>query len=1036
MRFLTFSVRNMCQWRLVIIMMLFAGTLHAQVVITGSVVDAADQSPLPGVNIVEAGTNNGTASDENGNFTLTVSSLQSTLQFSMIGYTSQAIDLNGRTTVHVSLAMSSQNLDEIVVIGYGVQEKVNLTGSVQTLRLDSVVNTPVTNSAQLMYGRFSGVQLTQGGGLPGSDGSSVNIRGLGTFGNAAPLVVIDGMQFDGLGEFNRLAPADIESITVLKDASAGAIYGARGANGVIVVNTKQGRSSQFRVEYNNYFGFQRPTIMPSYLNAVQYAELMNEKFENEADGKAFNPRYTEEQMQQIRDGSNPDQFANTDWAKETLRDAPMQNHYLALSGGSANTTYRFSLGYMGQGAVVTGKFHLDRYNFRANVQSRLKSWLTINNNLNGVLNKFVGPSGGAGVVSNMIYSFRRNAPTIPAYYSHGGYGYVDGAWQNVNPSLGTEFQPLQLGDLGDHTSHDYSINDRLSIKATVGDFSFETAGTINLNFEDVSNFRPTVEKRDYDNNLMSFNDQNALSNTFRKHYRLMNENLVRYQSSFDAHRVEAMVGHSVIYDRWDNFQGSLENFPSDNLQEFNAGGVSNPAVSGGGSEEAMQSFFGRVNYSYQGKYLFEANIRRDGSSKFGPGNRYGTFPSFSAGWRLSEEPFMENLTASNALTNLKLRGSWGRTGNNGIGNYIYDQTYNAGLDYVLGNDVIVSGVALTSLANPTILWETSEQFNIGLDASFLNGRLSLETDYFNRKSFDILYTNFPIPGSLGVSSLAAQNAAEMVNKGIELNLNFNNQTGAFGYRLGLNVTRFADNEVTSLGSGVQTIDGNTIIKEGVPYQAYYGYIMEGIFQTETEVAEAPLQFGSPRTAPGDIRYADLSGPDGVPDGVIDAFDRTVIGNPYPRWLYGLNASLNYKGIDLNILMQGIGEVDRIFIGNGQTPLNDERSNGLAYWINRWTPENPSETLPRMGGANNQILSTFYIGDASYLRLKNIELGYTLPKDLLTKMRVNGIRVFVSGQNLLTFTKMDNFDPERAAGNANARNAPIYKAITAGLNVSF
>ncbi|HEY9559381.1 MAG TPA: SusC/RagA family TonB-linked outer membrane protein, partial [Anseongella sp.] len=792
-------MQRLRSFRLLLPLLLLAGPLHAQTVIQGTVRDATDNSPLPGVNISEVSTSNGASSDQDGNFSLTVNSLQSTVRFSFLGYRSQDIPLNGRTHLTVALQISNEELDKIVVIGYGTQKKVNLTGSVQTLRLDSVVNTPVTNSAQLMYGRFSGVQLTQGGGLPGSDGSSINIRGLGTFGNSAPLVVIDGMQFDGLGEFNRLAPADIESITVLKDASAGAIYGARGANGVIVVTTKQGEASNFRVEYNNYFGFQRPTIMPTYLNAIQYAELMNEKFENQADGKAFNPRYTEEQMQQIRDGSNPDQFTNTDWAEETLRDAPMQNHYLALSGGSANTTYRFSLGYMDQGSVVIGKFHLDRYNFRANVQSRLKNWLTINNNLNGALKKFTGPSGGPNVVNNMIYSFRRNAPTIPAYYSHGGYGFVDGAWQNINPSLGTEFQPMQLGELGDFTSHDYSINDRLSIKATFGNFSFETAGTLNLDFYDETNFRPTVEKRDYDNNIMSFNDQNSLSNSFNKHYRLMSENLLRYQTEFTDHRLQLMAGHSVIYDRSDNFRGSLESFPSDNLQEFNAGGVANPAVSGGASEQAMQSFFGRVNYSYLGRYLFEANIRRDGSSKFGPGNRYGTFPSFSAGWRVSEEPFLENLFASNIFSSLKLRGSWGRTGNNGIGNYIYDQTYNAGLDYILGNDIIVSGVALTSLANPTILWETSEQYDIGLDAAFFNNRLTLETDFFNRRSFNILYTNFPIPGSLGVNSLAAQNAAEMVNQGVELNLNFTNRSGELGYALGLNVTNFAKNEVTSLG---------------------------------------------------------------------------------------------------------------------------------------------------------------------------------------------------------------------------------------------
>ncbi|MFB2120663.1 SusC/RagA family TonB-linked outer membrane protein [Parapedobacter sp. 2B3] len=1035
MRIFIFSITKLCNLFLLLQLLLFTSAAYSQVTVRGRVIDASDNSPLAGVSVTEIGTGNAMLTDDQGTFTLAVKGGQSTLRFSFVGYQSKDVAIDGPANLTVSLAASKTELDEIVVVGYGTQKKVNLTGAVQTLQLDSVVNTPVSNSAQLMYGRFSGVQLTQGNGLPGTDGSTINIRGLGTFGNSVPLVVIDGMQFTGLAEFNRLAPADIETITVLKDASAGAIYGARGANGVIVITTKQGQASKFKVEYNNYVGFQRPTIMPTFLNAIAYAELMNEKYENEADGRPFNPRYTEGQLQQIRDGSNPDQFANTDWAAEIMQDAPIQNHYLSLSGGNENTLYRISLGYLDQGAIVIGKFRSKRYNFRANVQSDLKDWLSISNNLNGTLNKFVGPSGGSGVVNNMIYSFRRNPPTIPAYYSHGGYGFVDGAWRNVNPSLGTEFQPMQIGELGDFVSHDYNINDRLSMKATFKGFSFESAATLNLNFFDDSSFRPTTERRDYDGNLISANDLNSLSNSFNKHYRVMSENLLRYQAALSDHRLQILAGHSVIYDRNDNFNGSLQSFPSDNLHEFNAGGVANPTVAGGASEQSMQSFFGRVNYDYLERYLFEANIRRDGSSKFGPGNRYGTFPSFSAGWRISEEPFIKNMSSS-VLSDLKLRGSWGRTGNNGIDNYIYDQTYNAGLDYVLGDGVVVGGVALTSLANPTILWETTEQYNIGLDLALLNNRLTLEADYFNRRSYDILYTNFPIPGTLGVNSLAAQNAAEMVNKGVELNLNYTERNGEFNYAVGLNMTRFAKNNVTSLGSGVQTIDGNTITRAGDPFQAYYGYVMEGIFQTAEEVAAAPIQFGSPRTAAGDIRYADLSGPAGEPDGIIDAFDRTVIGNPYPLWLFGLNANFNYKGIDLGILLQGIADVDRILIGNGQQPLNDERSNSLSHWTSRWTPENPSTSLPRMGGANNHVLSTFYVEDASYLRLKNIELGYTLPRTLLQKIQVSGIRLFISGQNMLTFTKMKNFDPERAAGNTNARSVPLYQVITGGLNVSF
>lgn len=1011
--------------------------VQSQTHIRGIVRDATDQSPLGGVSVTETGAGNAVQTDQNGNFTISVTNARVILLFSFIGYESKEVATNRSGSLTVALQPTAQELDQVVIVGYGTQKKANLTGAVQTLWLDSVVNTPVSNSAQLMYGRFSGVQLTQGNGLPGTDGSSINIRGLGTFGNSVPLVVIDGMQFDGLVEFNRLAPADIESITVLKDASAGAIYGARGANGVIVVTTKQGQASKFRVEYNNYTGVQRPTEMPKYLNAIDYAELMNEKYRNEADGKAFNPRYTEEQLQLIRDGSDPDRFADTDWAAEVLQDAPMQSHYLSLSGGNASTVYRISLGYLDQGAVVKGKFHLQRYNFRANVQSDVKDWLSVSNNFNGSFSKFQGPSGGADVISNMMYSFRRNAPTIPAYYKHGGYGFHDGAYRNVNPSMGTEFQPLELGELGDFISEDYNINDRLSVKAAFKGFTFESSVTLNLDFYDDSSFKPSVIHRDYDGNITSAVDRNSLSNSFSKHYRIMNENLLRYEMRLqEVHELQFLAGHSVIYDRNDGFRGSLQNFPSDHLHEFDGGGVASPTVSGGANEQSIQSFFARMNYAFQGKYLFEANVRRDGSSKFGPGNRYGTFPSFSAGWRISEEPFLKNTQSPRGLTNLKLRASWGRTGNNGIGNYIYDQTYNAGLDYVLGDGTIVGGVALTSLANPTIRWETTEQYNIGLDAAFFSNRLSFEADYFNRKSFDILYTNFPIPGTLGVSSLAAQNAAEMVNKGLELNLNYSDKRGNVGYAIGGNVTRFAKNKVTDLGSGVQTIDGYFLTREGESYQAYYGYQVTGIFQTAEEVANAPVQFGSPRTAPGDFRYADLGGPDGTPDGIIDAFDRTVIGNPYPLWLYGLNASADYKGVDLSLLFQGVSDVDRIMISNGQQPFSDERSNALGYWINRWTPENPDAALPRIGGANNTMLSTFYIENASYLRLKNVEVGYTLPRTLLQRIRLNGIRVFVSGQNLITFTKMNNFDPERAVSNSAARNAPLYKVITGGLNLSF
>ncbi|MDE3253424.1 MAG: SusC/RagA family TonB-linked outer membrane protein, partial [Bacteroidota bacterium] len=494
-----------------------------------------------------------------------------------------------------------------------------------------------------------------------------------------------------------------------------------------------------------------------------------------------------------------------------------------------------------------------------------------------------------------------------------------------------------------------------------------------------------------------------------------------------------LLGHSLIYNKSDAFAGNLSGFPSNSVQVFDGGGVINPNVSGGAYEVSLQSFFSRINYAYKGKYLLEFNMRRDGSSRFGAANKYGNFPSASAGWRVSQEKFMNRI---NWLSDLKLRASWGITGNDNIGNYIFEQTYNTNLDYYLGN-AVVGAVALTSLANPTITWESIKQFDIGMDASLFNNHVSVTADYFKRNSYDVLYTNFPIPSSIGVTNLAAQNAASMENSGIELNVNYRGKVADLNYNIGASVSKFADNKVTGLGDkGIETINNETIIRIGQPFAAYYGYKVIGIFQNQTDITNAPKQFGSNKTAPGDFQYADLSGPGGKPDGVIDAFDRTVIGNPYPKWTYNFNASLNYKAFDFNVVFQGVQRIDRLLNDNGQLPMEGDRNNALAYWVNRWTVDKPSQSLPRLGGVNNSIVSDFYIQDASYLRMKNIELGYTLPRNLVKKFGMQSLRLYVGGQNLLTFTKMKNFDPERQRGSGTDQLAPLYKVYTFGLNVKF
>ncbi|GAA4279622.1 SusC/RagA family TonB-linked outer membrane protein [Gaetbulibacter aestuarii] len=1005
-----------------------------QKTISGTVTDATG-FPLAGANVIEKGTTNGAQTDFDGNFSLTVPD-NAVLVVSYIGYLTKEISVGNQTTLNIVLQEDLSQLDEVVVVGYGTQKKVNLTGSVQTVQFKEEVNQPVTNAGQLLYGRFSGVQLTQTSGNPGADGSSITIRGIGTFGNTTPLVVIDNIQYEDLSAFNSLAPSDIESVTVLKDASASAIYGARGANGVILVTTRKGTKDKFEIAFNSYYGVQDATVKPQFLNAYDYATLMNEKFRNE-DGPGFQPRYTPEQIEAIRTGSLPDQFGDTNWADEVLRMASIQNHNFAFSGGNEKTTYRLSMGYLGQDAIIRSKFKSERYNLSFNIISKMKDWFKMSSVSNAFWKRNEGPTGGQGAFdgdNGIIYSLQRTAPTIPAYYSNGEYGIVDGAYENSNFSFPTQ-NPLRRGYLGNYVQDIINISQRLGFTFQLTDnLSFETSGSANVVFNTSSDFSPTATIRDWAGNIVRQDLLNTLRNSSNLNYRLLNENILRYNKTFNKdHNFGALVGHSINYYRNDGFNGQLSGFPTDNLEEFNAGGLLNPAVNGGAFEEVTQSFFGRINYNYQEKYLAEFNLRRDQSSKFGPSYFSGNFPSASLGWNISKESFMSNV---DFINNLKLRGSWGISGNDrAVNNYVAYQSYSPDQDYVLGDNTDVVGVAITTLANPFIRWEKTEQYDIGLDLSLLKNKIELTADYFNRNSTDILYNRFPVPSTLGVSNLPARNAASMINRGLEVAASYRGNLGEAKFSIGGNITKFFKNEVTGLGDGgEETITNTQIIRIGSPFRSYYGLQAIGIFQSLAEIANSPEQFGNLNTAPGDIKYADISGPDGVPDGVITDDDRTVIGNPNPDLLVNFNGSLEYKGWDLNFLFQGVSGVDRLLMGNGNLPLADDRSNALVYWIDRWTPENPSVNLPRVGGQNNTRVSSFYVQDASYLRLKSLELGYSLPSDVLKKIGMTKLRVYVGAQNLFTFTGLQYFDPEGANGSQSNRNAPLYKTITLGLNL--
>lgn len=999
--------------------------------VTGTVTDTNGETLL-GATVQIKGTTKGTQTDIEGRYSIRVSP-GDVLVFSYLGYETLEIAVTDQQVINPVLNVDETILDEVVVVGYGTQKKVNLTGSVQTVSFDEVVNQPVSNSAQLLYGRFSGVQLTQTSGNPGADGSSIVIRGVGTFGSRTPLVVIDNIQYDDLAAFNNLSPADIASVTVLKDASSLAIYGARGANGVILVTTKKGRVGELTVEYSGYYGTQNPTVVPEFLGSLDYATLMNEKFRNE-DGPQFDPRYTADQIEAIANNTLPDQFANTNWANEVLTSAPIAKHNISFRGGNQRTTYRVSAGFLQQDAIVRSKFKSERYNFGFNINSEVKDWLTISSVTNAFWRRNEGPAGGQNAFdgdNGIIYSFQRTAPTIPLFYSNGEYGVVDGAYTNNNPSLLTQ-NPLRRGFLGDYEQDNINLSTRTGVTVEIlKGLSFETSGSANIITNNVSDFTPTQLQNDWEGRLVIKSDLNNLSNSSAFNYTLINENILRYETEINSdNNISTLFGHSVSYNRNDGFGATATGFASDQFREFNAGATEDFA-NGGASEDTYQSFFTRINYNFKEKYLAEFNYRIDGSSRFGEQNRYGYFPSASFGWRISEEEFLSDLENIN---NLKVRVSWGVTGNDRIDRYGFQTLLSFNQDYYLGNAPIL-GASITRLGNPNIRWEETEQIDIGLDLTMFNNQLDVVADYFKRDSKDILYANFPIPNTLGVTSLVAENAASMINEGIELGINYRGMFNKVNYSFGTNLTKFLTrSEVTGLGDGgEETITGTSIIRIGEPFRAYYGYQAVGIFQDFTDIANAPVHFNG-NSGPGDIRYADLSGPEGVPDGFIDNFDRTVIGNPNPNWLINFNASVEFAGFDVNVLFQGVSGVDRLLMGNGNLPVPDNRSNVLEYWIDRWTPENPSNNLPRVGGQNNELVSSFYIQDASYLRLKNLEVGYTLSKDLTRKLNIDQLRVFFGAQNIFTLTGLEYFDPEGATGNQSNRQAPLYKTVTLGINL--
>jgi TonB-linked SusC/RagA family outer membrane protein len=994
-------------------------SLVAQMTVSGTVTDN-ESIPLIGVNILIKGQTTGTVSDIDGNYTLTAND-GDVIVFSYTGYSSQEITIGNLTTIDIVMEEDAAFLDEVVVVGYSTQKKSNLTGAVASVNAEELEARPITNATQSLQGQVSGVWVNQASGEPGQDAATINIRGIGTLNNSDPLILVDGIE----APFGNIDPNDIESVTVLKDAASASIYGSRAANGVVLVTTKRGKVNQKPTfSYSGYAGSTDVTSTPGYIWNSQ--EFMN--LRNEADANSGRPAlYPADVVSQYSSGPN------TNWFDEILKKGSIQQHNLSISGGSENTNYHISLGYLDQEGIVRNAGGSQRYNARLNLDTRVNDQFKIGASFS--VSRQESDLDNVDQDGGVLARATRLGPNFPAYDDQGRLADRDRTLNSIElstPNILAEVQALNrvLKDnrfLGSFYA-EYEVIKDLKIRGTfAANNSSNDDQYFNRRFE-------TFDWRTGDLGLVWLENR-GLVNYYDETLNITSWLQATYEKSFDKHNFKFLAGANQESSNTRFFQAARTELPSNSLVALSTGNPETSTNNGGASEWALRSFFGRVNYDFDNKYLFEANIRRDGSSRFGSNNRWGVFPSFSAGWVLSEEDFFNK---EGFIDFFKIRASWGQLGNQNIGNYPFASSISFSPAYTFGG-AIVGAAAQTSLGNPNIKWETTTQTDIGLNVSMLNGRWEVEADYFVRNASDILFDQSN-PGVTGVRTPTTVNIAEVQNKGWELRSDYRhvfNKNSAL--TIGFNVTK-VNSEVISIdpqltGDADRVFQGDFIIQRGSPINALYGLRSIGIFQNQAEIDGAPdqSQFATPQ--PGDLRYEDFNG-----DGVITTEDRQVLGQDNPTLLYGINLGYEIGGFDIRALFQGIGDAQIFERGRIFAPF--QNSGGVStIWEDRWTPDNTDATLPRItigqGGVNHNVAHSAFISDRSYFRLKNLQIGYSLPADMFDKNFIQSARVFLNGTNLLTFTDYVGFDPERPPRNNNAfASYPQLKILTAGVNIKF
>lgn len=992
-------------------------SVQQKTTLKGTIVDAT--GPVIGATVaIKEHPGRGTVTDINGDFTIEVSKGE-TLRITFLGYVTQDIKYNGEATMDIMLKEDAHALDELVVVGYGIQKKANLTGSVATINSTALESRSASSVSAALAGQMPGVTAIQTSGAPGAQTGSITIRGKNSINAAPPLVIIDGVP-SSVGGMNSIDPMDIESMSVLKDAASSAIYGVQAANGVIVITTKKGGLNQkARINYSGSVAWTKPVTRLKFLGSEDYARLYNEATLNENPNAIL--MYTEKDFELFRNGSSPFTHPDTDWYNEVFRSHATETyHNLSINGGTNNTTYNGAIGYTNQGSLVDQDENYERFNVRLAIDSKINSWLTAGLNISG----FKGTEKrGWDTYAGLIGMANRIPPTYLIKNEDGTYNFNG------------QGNPMALrGNSGQR--HTVTQEENALAYLTVNvlpELSVKGLFSARHNHSQISNFK----KRVIYGNSKSTGDTGEREGEAREndHNWYTGQLLANYNKTFlQDHTVSFLAGYEQVEYKYKWLKATRKGGGSDELPEtISSLNEASQTNENKGYGLTRASYFGRAQYDFKNKYLFEFNIRRDASSRFHKDSRWGTFPAISAGWRVTEEDFMRN---ADWLSNLKIRLGYGKTGNEELPadvNYPTLATY--GFDkYYLGSS-LYSTTKDARMADKSLKWAEVTNYELGLEASFLNNQIGFELELYKKNTDGMLLMPM-VPGVLGLGA-PYQNAGKVTNTGFDLRLFHNKVINKdWNYSVNFNIA-YVKNKITKMEGGnseMKDTDGRKWFLEGYAIGTFYGYKADGFFNTQEELAAGPKRTGAEKL--GDIRYVDMPDANGIKDGKITAADRVAIGQDYPDWTAGLNINVAYKAFDLSMLFQGAFGASAYITHEGSYAF----FNGgkvLERHLDRWTPDNHNASYPRITKDTqiNYVTSSFWLQNTDYVRLKNISVGYNLSKNVLSKVGIERARLYVSGENLITFSDLDGIDPEAPSINRGAFYGNVKK-IALGLKVTF